>query len=211
MSANISASVILMGVIVVVSAMAFGNPKLRASLIMNPYIISRRGEYHRLLTSGFIHADWMHLGFNMFSLYFFSISTNPQIKGVEQILGPVAYLALFLLGVVVSSIPTFFQHKDSPHYNALGASGGVAAVIFSFIVFHPLRKIHLFIFPGVPGFILGVLYMIYSYFSSKQNRDNIGHSAHLTGAIFGIVFSFIIEPELAIAGIKTIKNWSLFN
>ncbi len=145
----------IIGATVLVSMLAFNRPAMLAEFMMNPYKIRTQGQYYRFLTSGFIHQDHMHLILNMFSLFFFG-------RVIEQIFGiiwgdwgTVYYIALYLLAIVVSDLPSYFKHRNNPRYNSLGASGGVAAVIFASIVFQPTQKICLFIALCLPGFILG--------------------------------------------------------
>ena len=203
---------VIIGVTVLLSFYAFSNRSLMSDLIMNPYRIRTRKQYYRFLTSGFIHNDHMHLLFNMVSLYFF----GPVIEMLftmlfGKLLGLIYFIALYLLGIVVSDIPTYFKHQNNPGYNALGASGGVAAVIFAFIVFLPLEKIYIFLAVPVPGFILGTLYVIFSWYQGRKSNDNINHDAHLYGALFGIIFCFILYPPSIGNFFKQIMEWKVFH
>ena len=119
-------------------------------------------------------------------------------------------LSMYLLGIIVSDIPTFLKYQDVPNYNALGASGGVAAVVFSSILFDPLNPIYLMFIPiGIPGFVLGILYLVYSYYQGKRMADNINHDSHLFGAIFGLIFTVVLRPGVIVSFIEQIKDWSL--
>ena len=202
---------IIIGGTVLVSMLAFNRPVMFAEFMMNPYKIRTHGQYYRFLTSGFIHQDHMHLIFNMFSLYFFG-------RVIEQIFGiiwgdwgTVYYIALYLLAIVVSDLPSYLKHRNNPRYNSLGASGGVAAVIFASIVFQPTQKICLFIAICIPGFILGTAYILYSYYQGKKANDNINHDAHLYGAAFGFVFCLILYPPSFNIFLEQIKNWKMFD
>ena len=119
-------------------------------------------------------------------------------------------LILYLTGIIVSDIPTFLKYQDMPNYNSLGASGGVAAVVFSSIIFDPLNPIYFLFIPfGIPGFVLGILYLMYSYYQGQRMSDNINHDAHLFGAIFGLIFTIVLRPEVVVSFMQQIKNWSL--
>jgi membrane associated rhomboid family serine protease len=124
--------------------------------------------------------------------------------------GPVYYIALYIIAIIVSDLPSYFKHKNNPGYNSLGASGGVAAVIFASIVFQPLQYICLFIAICLPGFILGTAYLIYSYFQGKKANDNINHDAHLYGAVFGFIFCVVMYPPSISHFFREIMNWRIF-
>lgn len=201
---------ILIGATVVVSMLAFNRPTMFAEFMMNPYKVRTRGQYYRFLTSGFIHQDHMHLILNMFSFYFF----GPIIENIFAIIfggwGSIYYVALYFLAIVVSDVPSYLKNKNNPGYNSLGASGGVAAVIFASIVFQPVQKICLFIAICLPGFILGTAYVIYSYFQGRKANDNINHDAHLYGAVFGFIFCIVMYPPSITIFFSEIMKWKMF-
>jgi len=124
---------------------------------------------------------------------------------------PIYFIALYLMAIVVSDIPTFFKHRNNPRYNSLGASGGVAAVIFAYIIFDPLSDICLYFAICMPGFILGALYIIFSWYQGRKANDNINHDAHLWGALFGLIFCIVVEPASIVNFIEQLKNWKVFN
>lgn len=207
----------------VVTFYAWSNPELNASWIMNPYRAYHHKEYWRLLTSGFLHATdqprgYMHVGFNMYALYLF----GSQIEKIfiylfEKEWGIVLYILMYVLGIILSSLPSLIKHRDNPGYNALGASGGVSTVVFSFIMFVPTYGIGMMFIPiYIPGFILGLIYLIYSYYMSKKGGRKVGHDAHFFGALFGIIFTLAAYPnvldEFFINGPYGLANWdfSLF-
>ena len=188
------------------SILAWNRPQMYKKWLLNPYSIKHGGEYWRFVTSGFVHLNYLHLFFNMFALFFFG-------QHVAYYFGPhgdLLMVLLYVLGIVISDIPTYLKYKDVPNYNALGASGGVAAVVFSSIMFDPLNPIYLMFIPiGIPGFVLGVLYLIYSYYQGKRMSDSINHDAHLFGAIFGLVFTIILRPGVVVSFVQQISNWKL--
>jgi membrane associated rhomboid family serine protease len=178
--------------------------------MFNPYAVRNRREYYRFITSGFIHQDYIHLFFNMFTLYFFG-SMIEQVYGyIFGDLGWVLYVAMYLIAIVVADFSTYMKHKNQPNYNSLGASGGVAAVLFSSILYDPTNNLYIFALIPIPGFILGALFLIYSFQRSKQTRDRINHDAHLWGALFGVAFTIVLDPQVVIRFVEDISNFRLF-
>jgi membrane associated rhomboid family serine protease len=190
-----SLTIIFIGITVAISLLAFNNQSIMGKWIMNPYSVQKYQEYHRFLTSGFLHADYGHLFFNMLSLYFFGPAVESYFTAYFGEKGIIFYAILYLVGIVVANIPSFINHKKDAYYNALGASGGVAAVIFSAILFFPTQIMTINFIP-MPAFVFAILYTAYSMYMSKRNLDNIGHDAHLYGAAFGVVFTLILKPDL---------------
>ncbi|GAA4390408.1 rhomboid family intramembrane serine protease [Hymenobacter koreensis] len=192
------AVLILIGVTCAVSMYAWSNPGLTESWIMSPYLVRKRNEWYRFITSGFLHADISHLAFNM--LAFYSLS-RPARYFYADAFGPTNGLLLFLLlylgGIVVSDIPTYFKHRDDYDYRSLGASGGVSSVIFASILLMPTAKLMIFPLPlEIPGFIWGAIYLAYSYYQSRRiAADGINHDAHFYGALYGIVLTIIMLPQ----------------
>jgi membrane associated rhomboid family serine protease len=185
---QISITLLIIIISIAASLYAWGKPEIYYKWMMNPYRVNRNNEYYRFITSGFIHADYSHLFFNMFSLFFFA-------QVVENTMGILNFLILYILGIIVSDLPTYFKYKNSPHYNSLGASGGVSSVIFASILLDPLNKIYIFFIPvGIPGFIYGLLFLGFCYYMSKRGGDNINHSAHFYGSVFGLVYAAIVLP-----------------
>lgn len=195
---------------VAISMSGWNKPELQYKLMMNPFAVTRNGQFYRVITSGFVHANWMHLGFNMFTFFFF----GQLIENLyTHLLGPSGgyyFLALYLLGIAISDIPSIVKYKDKPHYNSLGASGGVSAVVFSSILFLPTNPICLYGIICIPGFILGVMYLIYSFYEGKRMADNVNHHAHLVGAVFGLVFSIFIQPSVIFSFFDQVINYRFF-
>lgn len=178
--------------------------------MMNPYAINHKQQYYRFLTSGFIHKDHVHLLWNMFSLFFFGTAIERQFQGLFGEAGAFYFIALYLIAIVVSDIPTYLKNKDNHRYNSLGASGGVSAIIFAFIIFQPLELICIYIALCMPGFILGAGYIIFSWYQGRKSNDNINHDAHLYGALFGFIFCVVLVPSSIGDFFEQIKNWRLF-
>ncbi|GGF35917.1 rhomboid family intramembrane serine protease [Echinicola rosea] len=208
---QLSATVLIIIITALSSFYAWKNYSFLSRSMFNPYLINERGQYDRFVLSGFIHKDGMHLLFNMITFYFFG-------RLVEQFLtyrfgamvGIVVFVAFYLAAIVIADIPTFLKHKNNPHYQALGASGGTAAAVFASIILMPMADICLFGLLCLPGFILGILFLGYSAIKSKQGNDSINHDAHLYGALFGIGFILVLSPESAVHFIDQVKNFSLF-
>ncbi|MEX0965692.1 MAG: rhomboid family intramembrane serine protease [Bacteroidia bacterium] len=185
---------------------AFSNGALMYKLIFNPYQIQQRNEYYRFLTSGFLHANWMHLIFNMLVLYWFGANVEFEFFRHFDEKGNLLYILLYLLAIVCSSIFTFFKHKDDPHYNSLGASGAVSAVVFASILFQPFADLCLYGLLCLPGILFGAAYLAYSWHMSKRGGDNINHDAHFYGAVFGIVFTIVLEPQIGLDFINKFRG-----
>ncbi|MBB6324392.1 membrane associated rhomboid family serine protease [Algoriphagus iocasae] len=208
---DLSITVVLIILTAITSITGFNKPEFINRWMFVPYLIKNRGQWDRFITSGFIHKDYMHLLFNMFTFYFFG-------GFVEQFLaykfgvvtGGIIFILFYLLGIIISDIPTYLKNKDDSYYRALGASGGTAATVFASIIIMPLSDICLFGILCLPGFILGALFLLYSYFKGKNGDDAINHDAHLYGAIFGIVFILIISPESIFHFIDQIKSYQPF-
>ncbi len=180
-------------VTVIISILAWQNNKLFDSLIFNPQKV-KNGEFYRMLTHGFIHADGMHLLFNMITLYFFGRATESFFN---QYVNGFGFVVFYLFAIVASIIPTYMAHKDHNHYRSLGASGGVSAVLFTAILMNPWSILLLYFIP-MPAIVFAIGYIAYSVYAGKKGGSNINHSAHLWGAGFGVVASIAIEPNLLV-------------
>lgn len=201
---------IIVGFTVLISLYAMRNQAILARLILNPYVVTQRKEYYRFITSGFIHKDHFHLIFNMLSLYFFGGVVERQFNVIFSTRGDLYYIMLYVLGIIVSDVPSFIKHKDNPGYNSLGASGGVASIIFAFILLRPLDKICLYFAICLEGFILGALYLVFSYYQGRKANDNINHDAHLFGALFGLLFIAVLHPQSIPEFFEQVSRWRPF-
>ncbi len=206
-----SITLVIILVTVGLSLAAWNNPALMDRWIMNPYQVMKRGQYYRLLTSGFLHADWGHLLFNMLSLYFFGGFIEQVFDYLFGANGGLYLIGFYLIAIVVSDIPTLLKHRNSPGYNSLGASGGVSAILFAAILFRPLTPIYLFFIPiGIPGFIFGALYLAYSYYEARRGYGNVNHDAHFYGAVFGVLFMVVAYPAVVPQFFEQVSGWRLF-
>lgn len=206
-------TILLIAANVIFSIMGFTNQTFMDKTILWPFYIKKNREYYRMITSGFLHADWMHLFFNMFTLYFFgrNLETIFSIYGLG---GNISYLLLYFAALAISDLPTVIKYKDDYHYKSLGASGAVSAVVFASIVFNPWSSIYLFGALKLSAFVYAVLFILYCVYMGKKGADNINHDAHLWGTIFGLVFTIalilIFQPVLIDAIIEQLKNPSIF-
>ena len=189
-------SYFVIGITAVVSIIAFQRRDIFDQLKFNAYVIKKHKKYYRFLSYGLVHADWMHLIINMFVLFSFGDIVSQFFDYHFGFKGNVYFLLLYIGGIAFSTLYDFGKHKDDPYYNAVGASGAVAAVVFSSILLYPAGKIFLFFIPiGIPAPLFGILYLGYSVYMAKKGTDNIGHTAHFFGAIYGLVFTIAIKPE----------------
>lgn len=193
----------LIAITAVVSIGAFQNPHFISKFIFYPKMVESRREYWRFITHGFIHADWMHLLMNMFTLYFFGRVIENEFMGLYG--NAYAYPFFYLTALVVSSLPAFFKHRNDYTYRSLGASGAVSAVIFACILFEPWLPIYIY-FIKIPGILFAVGYTLYSRYMSDKGMDNIGHEAHLHGALFGLAFPLVTKPHLIQAFIEKLMH-----
>jgi membrane associated rhomboid family serine protease len=191
-----SITIILVIATCIISFFAFQNTALQQRFIFNPYVIRQRGQWYRFITSGFIHADWLHLIVNMFVLYTFGQIVEANYHEVFAEKGKYYYVLLYFGGLAISITPTYAKQKENPSYNALGASGAVAAVMFAFILFHPMERLYLYGIIRLPGILFGVLYIAYCYYAGRKQSDYINHDAHLWGALFGFAFTIILKPQV---------------
>lgn len=172
--------------------------------IFNPYIVQSKKEWFRFISSGMLHADWIHLFVNMFVLFSFGSALEDTFKETFGGKAEVYFLLLYVGALMASVLPTYKKQKDNPAYNALGASGAVSAVVFSFILFYPLHELCLYGLLCLPGIIFGVLYLVYCYYMAKKAQDNINHDAHLWGALYGFFFTVLLKPDLFISFLQQI-------
>ncbi|RYU94701.1 rhomboid family intramembrane serine protease [Emticicia agri] len=188
---------IIIGITVLVSLAAFSNKSLEYRYILNPYIVHRRKEWWRLLTSGFLHGDFAHLFFNMLSLFLFGLATEARFHEIFGEKAVFFYLLLYLSGIIIANLPDTFSKKNHSGYNALGASGGVSSIVFAFIMFEPTAKMGAYILPPfIPAWIFGLLYLWYSKYMAEKQYDNIGHTAHFWGALWGVIFMILTFPPI---------------
>lgn len=148
------------------------------------------GDYKRLVSSGFLHVDWQHLLFNMFTLYFFANS-------VVFKLGVFNFYLIYLTSLLTGNLLSFYFHKNEPQYTAVGASGAVTGILYAAILLNPGMKMFIYFIPvPIPSYIIGVGYLLFSIYGMKTKMGNIGHDAHFGGAVGGYVMTLILAPKI---------------
>ncbi|MCK9203777.1 MAG: rhomboid family intramembrane serine protease [Bacteroidales bacterium] len=188
---------IIIFITVVISILALSNEEIFSRLKFNAYDVKHSNQWYRFFTYGFIHAGYVHLIINMIVLYSFANIVETRFQSYFPGKGSFYYLLLYAGGLLLSIIPAFGKHKNDVFYNAVGASGAVSSVLFSSILLYPTGKIFFFFIPiPIPAPVFGILYLAYEYYMAKHGRDNIGHDAHLWGAIFGIVYTLALKPGI---------------
>lgn len=170
----------------------FVDPSLIGKWSFRPYVVRQRQEMGRWLTAGVVHVGLAHLAFNMITLFFF----GPLIEGV---MGPWRFLAVYVGSELAANALTYWRHKDDPNYSAVGASGAISGVLFSFVLFAPFEMLYVFFAIPMPAIVFAVLYVALSIYSSKQGGGRIAHEAHLGGALGGVILTIALYP--AVVGI----------
>ena len=177
-----------------ISYQGLNNYSIIQSLKHHPYSEHKNKEYYRLLSSGFVHGSMSHLLINAFVLYMFGRQIEQYVFQAQfgEVMGMVMFAVMYLSAIVVGDLPSYFKHKNNPQYSAVGASGATSALVLIYCLQAPWSW---FIYPPVPAIVFGVGYIIYSSWAEKNKNDNIGHSAHLYGAVYGVIFMLITQPS----------------
>lgn len=187
-SAPIATAIFALTILVSVFGL-YRSPALVSRLLMRPYRVARGKSLETTVTSGFVHGDLPHLLFNMFTFYFFAFD-------MERYLGGGKFLLLYSAGLVLSSGCSVVKHRNQPDYATLGASGAISAVLFAYVVYFPTSTLIILPIPiPIPAYIFAVLYVAYSWWAGKQQRGHINHDAHLCGALTGLLFVAVTDPN----------------
>ncbi|MCS7036864.1 MAG: rhomboid family intramembrane serine protease [Saprospiraceae bacterium] len=199
---------LIIGFTVAISLWAFNDSSIFTRLKHWPYAEAQRGEYYRLLTGGFLHADYVHLLFNMITLYFFGDLVENWFGVIFPGIGPLLYLVFYLLAIVAASLATHFRYQRAPYFASIGASGATSAVLFAAILLAPTLHLYLMFIPiPIPGVVFGILYLWYSSYAARRGGDGIDHLAHFYGAVFGFVFPIFFKPELLPRFFQQVVAW----
>lgn len=195
---TLSVPQILIASVAAVTLLGWLIKPLQRAMILIPFEVRESWQIHRLLTAGWLHKDVSHLAFNMLSLYFFA---DPALR----VLGVTPFLALYISAVIVAFIPTTLRYMRSPGYRSLGASGAVTAVMFSAILLNPKLQLHVMLLPvPVPGLVFAAGYLVYSVWHSYSAGDGVNHDAHLSGALYGALFTYAFQPALVERTLKSL-------
>jgi membrane associated rhomboid family serine protease len=196
-----SYTIILVLITVGISIAGFNNETVINKLILWPRVMDKPGEYYRLLTSGFIHADWNHLIFNMLTMFFIGQSIEGSMYVGEKL--PILYLS----GIVIASLPSFLKNRNNSYYRSLGASGGVSSILFFMIYYFPWSRINIMFIPiGIPSILFGILYLAYEAYMGKKGGGNVNHDAHFWGAVYGLFFALMIDPSHGLSFVDTLLH-----
>ena len=187
-------TLIIIAVTCLVSILCFTGALNGNRLLFNAYSVWHRREWYRMLSHGLVHGGWGHLLFNMLTLYFFGGVVEQYFAlAFGSTLGILLYVALYVTAIAVSSIWDLVKYRDDWSYNAVGASGAVSAILFASILFEPKMGIYIFLIPM--GYIFAPLYLLYCWYMARRNMDNIGHTAHFWGAVYGLLFPLVCRPD----------------
>ncbi len=176
----------------------------------NPYMIIHRREWWRLFGHGALHSNEFHLIVNMVVLYMFGIPLELDLYFLfGPVMGKVWFVVMYVMALAFASLPSLLKHKNNHHYNAIGASGAVAAILFCEILLHPTNNLRFIFVPfNIPAFIMGFIYLLSETIMNKKGNTGIGHDAHLAGAIFGVVFLIILDGEVLIRFTEELGAWT---
>ncbi|MCO6495165.1 MAG: rhomboid family intramembrane serine protease [Bacteroidetes bacterium] len=188
---------LLIALTVLISWLSLSNGDLFDRLKYNPYLVKHKKEFYRLLTHGFIHADYGHLFINMFVLWSFGTAVENIFSDYFSGLSIPLFIFMYLGAILISAIPALREHGNTPEYNAVGASGAVSAVLFSYILMRPVNMLGVMLVIPVPAFIFGILYLWYEA-KMQSKRDGIAHDAHISGALFGVTITILYNPKFVI-------------
>ncbi|SEW50438.1 rhomboid family intramembrane serine protease [Chitinophaga arvensicola] len=204
---TLSISLVIIIITCLVSYTALQNYDQLDKMSLQPYMVKHYKQYYRFITSGFVHADFQHLLFNMITLYFFGRSIEAVFMQLFQ--SKLIFILYYLLGIIVANIPSYIKHRNNSNYSSLGASGAISAIVFTAIIVSPWSTIYVFFFP-IPAVLYGVLFLGISAYMSRKGGGNVNHDAHMWGALFGIVFPLLVRPELGTAFMYMLTHRSQF-
>jgi membrane associated rhomboid family serine protease len=183
------AALIILIVTIIVSVVGLSSPKLIERSLLRPYLVARGSGYAGLLTSGFVHASVGHMVFNLITFYSFGFP-------LERVIGSFRFVALYFSALLVSGLGTCFKHRNDPGYASLGASGAILGVLFASIVYFPRQSLYILPLPiPIPAPLFAIGYLAFSWYSSRTNRGQINHDAHIFGALTGLAFVLLTDSR----------------
>ena len=182
----------ILAITLIFSIAGLANESFKEECMLHPWSISRKKRVYTLITSGLVHANLAHLTFNMFTYWFFAFLLEKYFLGTR------GFILLYLAGLLLCDIPTIIKQRNNQGYYSLGASGAISAVLFSMIIFYPTMGIGMLFLPfHIPGYIFGILFLLYTTYAANRQSGNINHDAHLYGALTGIIMAFILNYSVA--------------
>jgi membrane associated rhomboid family serine protease len=185
-----SATVIFIVTIAISLYTIYKNNRLLYAWVLRPPQVYYNKQFHLIITSGFLHADLMHLMFNMFTFYFFGFN-------LESAIGTPFFLIIYFGSMILSVISTILKKKDDNNYSSLGASGAISGIVFASVMVSPNSSMMIMPIPiPMPAYIFAILYLIWSYFTAKKANDMINHEAHFWGALSGIILMVLLIPGI---------------
>jgi len=200
-----SVTLFLIILTILVSFTAFRNSLMFGRMKFNAYEISKRRLFYRFFSYGLLHVDWMHLLVNMLVLFSFGSLVENILVSEFEVKGRFFFLMLYVSSLLVSVLPAYFKHRKNYYYNSVGASGAVSAVLFASIILRPEGSVFMLFLPiPIPAFIFGMFYLVYSVYMAKRGNDNVGHDVHFWGAVYGIVFITLINPDFLLEFIRVL-------
>lgn len=191
-------TIVIIAITALVSIIALSKREFLSAMMFNAFSVYHYKKYYRLFSHGLVHGSFSHLFFNMLTLFFFGRYAEEWFRAAwGQTGGSILYVVMYVTAIAVTSIADLVKHRNNPNYNAIGASGAVSAVLFSSVLFDPKMGIYIYLIPiPIPAFIFAPLYLIYCQWMARKNMDNIGHTAHFWGAVYGLVFPLACMPSL---------------
>lgn len=195
---SFTALIVIMVATILISLKAMNDPSMKEKWMYSPYIVKNSKESYRIISHIFIHADMGHLIFNMFTLYF--LGRNLEYSLVAEfglIKGELHFISIYFIGALFATLIPYFRNQDNPGYRSLGASGSVSAVVFAMILWWPEMPLNLIFLPGldIPAYWFGLFYLAYEIYMDKRGNTGIAHDAHLGGAVLGIIYILVINPQ----------------
>ncbi len=172
-----------------ISLLSLSNRKVFDFLALEPYRMVTRHEYHPIITSGFVHGSMSHLLLNMMTLFFFG-------PALEATAGSVPFLAIYGLSLIVGNLYPLYKYRRQPEYVAIGASGAISGLVFSYCLAHPTATFRVFFAIPMPAYLFAILYVAYSIYAMRKIDDNTGHEAHLAGAVGGVLATLLVSPGI---------------
>lgn len=200
MEPQIYSTYILLGIMAIMSFTGFNNRDFMEKYLFSPYLVKHEKEYYRFITHAFLHADFGHLFFNGFTVFYFGKYFELYLYNFYgPLVGEIVFWAFVIASMFASSSISYFRHKNNPNYRSLGLSGVASAILFAMIMLDPGMKIGFMFIPiPITAWIFGLIYLAFEIYSDRNRKTNIAHDAHISGAVFGIIFILITNIEQVI-------------